>query len=64
MYILLMLLSHSVLTPEQMEKQFAVKGPPVKALPNVYRQRPLCTSIGLTKGSHSGATHDHILGNT
>ena len=32
MYILLVLLSHSVLTPEQMEKQFAVKGPHVKAL--------------------------------
>ena len=33
-------LSHFVLTPEQMEKQFAVKGPPIKALPNVYRRRP------------------------
>ena len=47
-----------------MEKQFAVKGPPVEALLNVYRRCPYRTTIGLTKSLYSGATHDHILGNT
>lgn len=31
---------------------------------NVYRQAPQCTAKGLMKNAYSGATHDHILGNT
>ena len=62
MYNPLVLLSHVVLTFEQMEKQFAVKGPPIETPLDFYQRRPQCTTVRLTKCS--GATHDHILGNT